>query len=1083
MAKSRSALVCPFFLILNFFLLSVLMACGGGGGNTPPKPVPTLSSVTVTANTAPIGQGATMQMVATGSFSDGSTQNLTNAVTWSSSATSVATVSATGLVTTLTQGTTQITATSGTLTSSTTITVGPPVVQGITVSPSSSTIALGRQQLYSATAVYTDHSTQPITNATWSTSSAAIATIDATGLLMTKAVGNATVTATSGSLSGSTNLVVSQAALESITVNPSNASVPAGLTQQMLATGSFSDGTTKALTTLTWSSSDTTLATVNGSGVVSTSHQGSVTITAASGAISGSAPLSVAAPILNAIVVQTPPATKILLGSNISGFKYSAIGAYTDASNADITSQVTWTSMVPTVGSIDSSGDPVLLRPGYTEVSASLGSIISSAKPLTVLAYPRYNFSTTMNSRMISRRNVDFPSGYLRSEGHRLTSSFIATNGCLTIDPDQKFVYHGYSESNLPAQGKLEIYSLDAATGATTAVFGTPYKVDAPIQCVEFEPTGKFGFASASYNNTNDQLVTFSRDQVTGLLTQINTISLPSAPSTPAIDPQGHFLYLVSQYVTVGGQALVYGFSIDSSTGALTAIPGTPFAVGIGATEFAIHPNGKYAYLSNTAGTTIDWYAIDASTGKLTPLGSIAPCINPKALRFSMNGQFAYSSCSMENIHTPSSATVQSFSVAANGSLNMVDSVKAPDVQNAIVLDPSGAYLYVDDWNYTYKYKLDPNTGGLTTNGRVGSQALAGSMLLTYGASPVTYTPKFAFVSSTGDNQITSYAMATDGSFSNPKGISSQIGPFSLAAVPWQDEVLASSTATTTPHTAYRVLSDGTLAAGLNFGRSTSSGGIVMDPIGTSAFDLDSQLNGLYTYMRSIPGFWGDVGYDVAPGVTQYMFATGTTPVTAVAEPSGRYVFVGNQGSNSITVYEHWTSMQMLERTAANTFPYSDGSPYSLGAKPLRIEVDPQGIYLYALCDDQTLRVFSIDYASAGHLTQISSVALAAQGVGVTAMSTGNLVYVATTAGVTGYSLNRSTGGLTSAPLGSSVNLSNANGIYSDPSGDFLYATTSTVGSGAIYGYKVDRVGVLTALGAVATPNQPSSMTFTTKIE
>jgi 6-phosphogluconolactonase (cycloisomerase 2 family) len=438
----------------------------------------------------------------------------------------------------------------------------------------------------------------------------------------------------------------------------------------------------------------------------------------------------------------------------------------------------------------------------------------------------------------------------------------------------------------------------------------------------------------------------------------------------------------------------------------------------------------------------------------------------------------------MDNLHTPSSATVNGFSVAANGSLNLVNSVKAPDVQNTILVDPLGVFLYVNDWNYVYQYLVDPHTGSLTSNGRSGTQTNAESMLMTYGASPVTYTPKFAFVSSTGDNRITSYAVAADGGFSNPQGVSSQIGPFSLTAVPWQDEILSSSAATTSPLTPYRVLSDGSLAAGSNFGNSATSGGVVMDPIGTSALEIDSLSNGIFTYMRSIPGFWNEVGYQVSPGVTQYMFTTGTIPGPAVIEPAGRYVFVGNQGSNSITVFEHWTTMQMFERTAANTAPYSDGSPYALGAKPLHIDVDPLGAFLYVVCDDQTLRVFSIDYFSAGHLTQVSSLPLSSPGVGVTALSTGNFVFVATTAGVSGLTLNRSTGGLTSGFLGSSVSLSNVNGIYSDPSGEFLYVTTSTAGSGAIYGYKVSHLaGVLTSLGVVATPNQPSSMTFTSTIQ
>src|SRR5215467_11947925 len=80
--------------VLVLSLAVVMSGCGGGsGGHVGPPPPPTLSSIAVTTTTAKIAPTTTAQFVATGTFSDGSTQNLTNSVNWSSSATAVATIS------------------------------------------------------------------------------------------------------------------------------------------------------------------------------------------------------------------------------------------------------------------------------------------------------------------------------------------------------------------------------------------------------------------------------------------------------------------------------------------------------------------------------------------------------------------------------------------------------------------------------------------------------------------------------------------------------------------------------------------------------------------------------------------------------------------------------------------------------------------------------------------------------------------------------------------------------------------------------------------------------------------------------
>ena len=121
------------------------------------------------------------------------------------------------------------------------------------------------------------------------------------------AVGTATITATSGSISGSTTLTVTSATLSSISVTPANPSIAAGSTQQFAATGTYSDGTSQNITTqVTWSSSNTSVATVNSSGLATSGAVGTATITATatSGSISGSTTLTVTADVYYATNVD-----------------------------------------------------------------------------------------------------------------------------------------------------------------------------------------------------------------------------------------------------------------------------------------------------------------------------------------------------------------------------------------------------------------------------------------------------------------------------------------------------------------------------------------------------------------------------------------------------------------------------------------------------------------------------------------------------------------------------------------------------------------------------------------------------------
>ncbi len=176
-----------------------------------PPPPPTLLSCAVTPANPVLDLGTNQTFVATGHYSDGSTQNLTAQATWSSSVTAVATVNAQAFARTVGLGSTTITASGipGGISCSTTLTViVRPTLQSITVAPGNPTIIAGQTKTFTATGHYSDGSTLNITaSVTWTSSTPAVATVHG-GVATSIAAGSTIITATLSGVSGSTTLTV-----------------------------------------------------------------------------------------------------------------------------------------------------------------------------------------------------------------------------------------------------------------------------------------------------------------------------------------------------------------------------------------------------------------------------------------------------------------------------------------------------------------------------------------------------------------------------------------------------------------------------------------------------------------------------------------------------------------------------------------------------------------------------------------------------------------------------------------------------------------------------------------------------------
>ena len=250
--------------------------------------------VTPANRTILVGQNLTLTVT----NSNGSAIN--KAATWRSSDTSVAVVVSTGTstarVTGRKSGTVTITATSSNKTGTTSVTVVPVPVGSVTLSPDSARVELGDVVQYSA--VPRDSAGNPLTGrvVTWSVTDFGIATIDNNGLATTNGRGSTRVIATSEGKADTTWLIVQQTPTRIEVFEKSIIFDALGETKQLIA--SVYDTRNHLITdaTVSWTSADTEIATVNASGVVTpvTHAQSAWTFVSASlGALADSATVTV----------------------------------------------------------------------------------------------------------------------------------------------------------------------------------------------------------------------------------------------------------------------------------------------------------------------------------------------------------------------------------------------------------------------------------------------------------------------------------------------------------------------------------------------------------------------------------------------------------------------------------------------------------------------------------------------------------------------------------------------------------------------------------------------------------------------
>jgi 6-phosphogluconolactonase (cycloisomerase 2 family) len=359
----------------------------------------------------------------------------------------------------------------------------------------------------------------------------------------------------------------------------------------------------------------------------------------------------------------------------------------------------------------------------------------------------------------------------------------------IAVDPATKFAYVANSSSN-----NVSEYTINAATGALIKVVGLPVAAGTTPSAVAVDPSGKFVFVG---NKNSNDVYSYSIGG-TGALTVLvpgphrarrGPAGLVVSAGTAAITYTPTFSYVANFGL---GATAVPAFSVNSASGALTTLAGSPFGTGE-PQSLTVTPNGKFVYTANDDGTnTVGEFSVNPTTGALTAVGTIAAgtgqpfvTVDPTS-RFvyqiggNTDGVFAYSvnqttgaltkipgSPFTSQISAPFGITVDPtgrFLLVANnvaplgivvfainpnnGALGLViGSPFAPPAGvsglQQISVDPTGRFAYMVNNEGTCcvtSYSINSNTGALTAMATVLSAGLNPEHITTDVAGKFVYT-------------------------------------------------------------------------------------------------------------------------------------------------------------------------------------------------------------------------------------------------------------------------------------------------------------------------------------------------------
>ena len=295
-------------------------------------------------------------------------------VAWTSAEMMVAAVDSTGLVTAVANGAATITATAGSASGTAAVTVAQ-LVSTVAVAPAADTVVERDTVRFEAEARDANGHAVAAAEFTWASGDTSVATVDASGLVTGAGAGEVEVAATSSGVTGRAQLTVVAPAPTAIAVTPDTVALTAlGQTVQLAAEVLDQAGRIMEGEPVAWTSADTMVATVDGSGLVGAVANGAATITATAGSASGEAVVTVMQSAGS--VVVSPAAATIALGDTVR----LAAEVFDENGHLVGGAEFSWASSDVSVATVDASGLVRGAGEGTATITATAGDALGTSE-------------------------------------------------------------------------------------------------------------------------------------------------------------------------------------------------------------------------------------------------------------------------------------------------------------------------------------------------------------------------------------------------------------------------------------------------------------------------------------------------------------------------------------------------------------------------------------------------------------------------------------------------------------------------------------------------------------------------------
>ncbi len=397
-------------------------------------------TITSASGSNTVNAGDTLQLTAKVSPSNASDTS----VTWSSNSTGIAQVSTTGLVTGVAVGTAVITAKAndGSNKSATfTVTVTKKVIKVTKISLSASTLLtkVGYTKKITATVTPTNADNREVT---WSSSAPTVASVDQSGNIIAKSVGNATITVTAKDGSGVTATCwvnVTDIKVTGITLNKTTLNIKTGATEQLTAKVLPTDATNSKVT---WSSNEPTVAEVDQTGMITAKKEGSAVITVT--AQDGSGKTATCQVNVTDIKVSGITLSASTLAMQTEDVKQLSVTNITPANATN--KALKWESKNTWVATVDESGNVTAKNPGEATITVTAADggaqatckVTVTERTAPVIKVTQIQLSQT-RAKLIEGKELQLTATVLPTDATNQSLTWSSSvEGVATVDPTGK---------------------------------------------------------------------------------------------------------------------------------------------------------------------------------------------------------------------------------------------------------------------------------------------------------------------------------------------------------------------------------------------------------------------------------------------------------------------------------------------------------------------------------------------------------------------------------------------------------------------------------------------------------------------